>query len=337
MEVGVRTPGGFTASDRRLASAVALVLGLIGFDGRSLVAAEPARAVKVTVLSTMLAGNLNAGIGEWGFAALVEVDGQRLLFDTGQRPDTVLRNASELGIDLSNVTDLVITHNHGDHTAGLLTLRRELAKRNPRALSRAHVAKGTFFSRPTAGGADSNGLLPFRAAYEASGGVFIEHDGPAQLLPAVTFTGPVPRTYPERNWSGTGQVRTPDGLVEDTVPEDSSVIVDTAGGLVVISGCGHAGMINTIEHARKVVRQAPIVAAVGGFHLFAASDAAIEWTASKLREFGLQQLLGAHCTGIEAVYRLRNLVGLTRKTAVVGAVGSSFTLGKGIDALNVAG
>ena len=63
--------------------------------------AEPARAVKVTVLSTMLAGNPGAGIGEWGFAALLEADGQRLLIDTGERPDTVLRNAAELGIDLS--------------------------------------------------------------------------------------------------------------------------------------------------------------------------------------------------------------------------------------------
>jgi 7,8-dihydropterin-6-yl-methyl-4-(beta-D-ribofuranosyl)aminobenzene 5'-phosphate synthase len=300
------------------------------------VAAEPARAVKVTVLSTMLAGNRGGGIGEWGFAALLEVDGQRLLIDTGERPETVVKNASELGIDLSGVSDLVLTHNHSDHTSGLLSLRRELSKKNPRALSRVHVAKGIFFSRPGAGGTEGNGLLPIRAAYEASGGVFVEHEGPAQLLPSVWFTGPVPRRHPERNWSVTGQVLTPSGLVEDTVPEDASLVIDTPQGLVLISGCGHAGIINTIEHARTIVRAAPLVAAVGGFHLFAATDATIEWTAGKLREFGLQHLLGAHCTGIEAVYRLRDLVGLTRKTAVVGAVGSSFTLGKGIDALALA-
>jgi 7,8-dihydropterin-6-yl-methyl-4-(beta-D-ribofuranosyl)aminobenzene 5'-phosphate synthase len=91
-----------------------------------------------------------------------------------------------------------------------------------------------------------------------------------------------------------------------------------------------------LTEAPTIVRAAPVVAAVGGFHLFAATDATIEWTAAKLREFGLQHLLGAHCTGIEAVYRLRDLVGLTRQTAVVGAVGSSFTLGKGIDALALA-
>ncbi len=311
-----------------------LVLGLTCVPG--VAAAQQAQAVKVTVLSTMLAGNRGGGIGEWGFAALLEVDGRRLLIDTGERPETVMRNAAELGIDLSDVSDLVMTHNHGDHTAGLLTLRRELARKNPRAMSRVHVTKGIFYSRPGPGGTEGNGLLPIKAAYEATGGVFIEHEGPARLLPAVWLTGSVPRPYPERNWGATGRVQTPVGLVEDTVPEDASIIVDTPEGLILVSGCGHAGIINTIEHSRKIVRAAPLLAAVGGFHLFAATDANLEWTAGKLREFGLRHLLGAHCTGIEAVYRIRSLVGLTRQTAVVGAVGSSFTLGKGISALSLA-
>lgn len=309
-----------------------IVAGLV--QGAS---AEPARAVKITVLSTMLAGDLGRGLGEWGFAALVEVDGQRLLLDTGERPETVLRNAAELGVDLSSVTDLVITHNHGDHTGGLITLRRELMAKNPRALSRTHVARGIFDRRPRPDGGEGNGLLPLKAAYEALGGRFIEHAGAAAVLPAVWLTGPVPRTHPERNWSGSGRVQTAAGLVEDTVPEDASIVIDTADGLIVLSGCGHAGIVNTIEHARKVVRDAPVLAAVGGFHLFGASDAALAWTADQLKRVGVQYLLGAHCTGIEAVYRLRSLLGLTRKTAVVGAVGSSFTLGSGIRALNIAG
>ena len=114
----------------------------------------------------MLAGDLGRGIGEWGFAALLEVDGRRLLLDTGERAETVFRNANELGIDLSDVTDLVITHNHGDHTGGLVTLRRELAKKNARALSRAHVARGIFHRRPGADGSEGNGLLPLKAEYQ---------------------------------------------------------------------------------------------------------------------------------------------------------------------------
>jgi glyoxylase-like metal-dependent hydrolase (beta-lactamase superfamily II) len=111
--------------------------------------AKPAgrvRSVRVTVLSTMLTDA--KGVGEWGFAALVEADGHRLLFDTGARPETVLRNAQELGINLTGVTDVVLSHHHGDHTGGLLTLRRELMKQNTRALSRVYVGSGLFLSRP---------------------------------------------------------------------------------------------------------------------------------------------------------------------------------------------
>ena len=112
----------------------------------------PVTAMKVTVLSTMLVGNAREGVGEWGFAAVLEVDGRRWLIDTGARAETVLKNAAELKVDLSDITDVVITHNHDDHTGGLLTLRREMAKKNPKALSRAHVAKGIFTSRARSAG-----------------------------------------------------------------------------------------------------------------------------------------------------------------------------------------
>lgn len=300
--------------------------------------AQAARAsnVKVTVLSTMLVGNVNAGIGEWGFAAVLEVDGRRLLIDTGARAETVLKNAAELKADLASITDLVITHNHGDHTGGLLVLRRELAKQNPQALSRVHVPKGVFYPRPGADGREGNGLLPLKAAYEATGGVFVEHAGPVVLMPGVTMLGPVPRVHPERNWGSprggpAGRVQTPDGIVEDTVPEDTSIVVDTADGLVLISGCGHAGIINSMEYARTAVRAAPVIAAIGGFHLFGATDETLAWTADRMKALGVQHLLGAHCTGIEAVYRLRQLVGLTRGTAVVAAVGATWTQGAGTD------
>jgi 7,8-dihydropterin-6-yl-methyl-4-(beta-D-ribofuranosyl)aminobenzene 5'-phosphate synthase len=304
-------------------------------------AAQPSKSVKVTILSTMLVGSNAAGIGEWGFAAVLDVDGRRLLVDTGARAETVLKNAEELRIDLSTITDLVITHNHADHTGGLLTLRRELAKKQPTALSRVHVPKGIFNPRPGPGGREGNGLLPLRAPYESTGGVFIEHAGPTAIIPGVTMLGPVPRVHPERNFGSPsggamGQVRTPDGLVDDIVAEDTSLVVDTADGLVLISGCGHSGIVNAMEYGRKSVRAAPVYAVMGGFHLFAASDETLAWTASKLKEFGVRHLMGAHCTGIEAVYRLRHIVGLTRQAAIVGAVGASYTHGKGFDPMPLA-
>src|SRR6185312_321161 len=100
------------------------------------------------------------------------------------------------------------------------------------------------------------------------------------------------------------------GLVEDTIPEDIALVLDTDRGLVVVSGCGHAGVVNTLEYARKTVRAAPIFAAIGGFHLFAADDPRLDWTSDRLKGMGLGNLLGAHCTGIDPVYRLRDRLGL---------------------------
>jgi len=200
---------------------------------------EQVRALKVTILSTMLA---DAGIGEWGFSALVEAGDHRLLVDTGARPQTVLQNARELGVDLSSVQEVILTHNHDDHVGGLMTLRQELVKTNPAALSRAHVAKGIFYSRPTKSGGEDNEMIAIKKAYEATGGIFIVHDTAAEIFPGGWLTGPVPRVFPERNWSVSGQVQTSDGLVEDNIPEDQSLVLNTPHGLVLITGCGHAGV-----------------------------------------------------------------------------------------------
>jgi 7,8-dihydropterin-6-yl-methyl-4-(beta-D-ribofuranosyl)aminobenzene 5'-phosphate synthase len=291
-----------------------------------------ATSVRVIVLSTMLAES--KGVGEWGFSALVDADGQKILFDTGKFPDTVLRNSRELGIDLSTIEEVILSHNHIDHTGGLATLRRELSKSNPKALSRAHVGRGIFWERP--GDKPEESALTVRKAYEELGGAFIEHAGPAEIHPGMWLTGPVPRVYPEKNWSDVSKVRSPEGLVEDTIPEDQSLVIETESGLVVISGCGHAGIINTLEYARKTVEDAPIHAALGGFHLFRASSEHLAWTGGKLHEMGLQNFLGAHCTGIEAVFRLRESAGLERDHCLVGSVGAVFELGTGIEPLDLA-
>lgn len=282
--------------------------------------------LKIIVLSTMLADD---GIGEWGFAALVEVDGRRMLFDTGFRRDTVLKNAEELGIDLRTVTDVILSHHHDDHVGGLMTLRESMRERAPKAFATAHVGRGIFNQRRT-GERDKNSMIPIRATYEATGGVFVIHDQPTKLAPGVWITGPVPRVHPERNWSGTQKVERDGAWVEDTLEEDQSLVFDTDRGLVVLSGCGHAGIVNTIEYARASIRQAPIHAAIGGFHLLDATDEQLAWTATKLSAVGLQQFFGGHCTGLEAVYRFRGLLGLERSASVVAAIGGTFELGKGI-------
>src|SRR5580700_11463067 len=179
------------------------------------------KTLKITILSTMLA---DGGIGEWGFAALVEADGKKILFDTGARPNTVLENAKELKLDLSDVPDVILSHFHDDHTTGLMTLRREFVKKNPAALSRVHVGKGIFLERR---GRDFNPMIAMKKEYEATGGKFIEHDQPEEILPGVWLTGPVPRTYPEKNYPAGIEVYEGGAWVEDNLPEDQSLVFNT--------------------------------------------------------------------------------------------------------------
>jgi 7,8-dihydropterin-6-yl-methyl-4-(beta-D-ribofuranosyl)aminobenzene 5'-phosphate synthase len=302
-------------------------------------AEPPVTRLRITVLSTMLTGG--DGIGEWGFAALVEADGRKLLFDTGNHPDTVLRNAKALDIDLAGITDVVLSHNHQDHVGGLLTLRHTFSEKDPSAFSRVHIAEGALISRgPGDYAGDDNPLIAIRTAYDQTGGTFTEHTGPVELLPGVWFTGPIPRIHPDEQPIPRGWVlRAPDGqLVPDSTPDDAALVFDTPKGLVVLTGCGHAGLINTLDYARVITGRpaAPIYAATGGFHLFRASDGSLDWTTEKLRALNLKHLHGGHCTGLETVYRLRRDLGLPREAASVAAVGSWFDLDQGIHPLALA-
>jgi len=317
-----------------LAIGVILTTGAVAHPTDSGRAEHRVLSLKITILSTMLA---EPGIGEWGFSALVEADGHRILFDTGNRPETVLQNARDLKIDLSTVTDVVLSHHHGDHTGGLVTLRRELAGKTPAALSRIHVAPGIFSSRRRPGQQEeANPTIALKSEIEASHATFVEHRTAEEIFPGVWLTGPIPRPHAERNWGAPETIVTSGGPVTDSIPEDMALIVNTDRGMVVIVGCGHAGTINTVEYGRKILGPEPVYALIGGLHLFAATDSALAWTAVRLREARLGYLLGGHCTGIEAVYRIRELAALGRKRAVVAAVGSSFDASKGIDPLQLA-
>lgn len=313
------------------------LLGLlvIGMLAAAHAADTRVRTLKITVLSTMLADGDE--LGEWGFAALVEADGRRILFDTGAKTDVVLKNTQTLKLDLTNVPDVVLSHWHNDHVGGFLTLRRSVLGRAPAALARTHVAEGIFASRLFGpANVERNPMIQIKSEYEQTRGEFVVHAKAAQLQPGVWLTGPVPRRHAERNWSGSAKMKIAGGTVEDTVPDDMSLVIDTEQGLVIVTGCGHAGVVNIIDHARTIVRPARVHALIGGIHLFNAKEEALAWTTAKLREFGVDHLIGAHCTGIETVYRFRQDLGIDRAHCVVGAVGQVFELGKGIDPRTIA-
>ncbi len=299
---------------------------------RSLV---PDADITVTVLTTNTA-DLGAFTGttqgEWSFAAWVEVGEQSFLFDTGWSKDNVLHNARVMGIDLSVAEDVILSHNHPDHTGGLETLRREMSKANPRALSRIHVAKGIFDSRPLRDGGERNGMVALRSRMEALGSTFIVHEGPAEIAPGVWVTGPVPRVHDETNYPvGPHAVAVVDGeTVPDVIAESQSLIITGESGPVMVSGCGHAGLVNSLEYANEAISPLPPRAAIGGFHLHAATDETLEWTADRLSEMQLGHFIGSHCTGFESVYTIRERMGVGPDRALVGAIGTRFEGDRGI-------
>lgn len=286
--------------------------------------------LKITILSTMLS---QRGIGEWGFSALIEADSIRILFDAGAREKTVLENSKELNINLSNVPTLVLSHNHGDHTVGWLPLRNTLKTINPNALSLTHVGQGLFDTRILASGEENRSRRKDSSLYTQGGGQIKIHSNFTEIHPGIFLTGPVPRKYPEKNYGlGGNIVRKKDAsgnIVEDIIPEDMSLIIRTEKGLVLLSGCGHSGIVNTITHLQNNLHQEPLLAAIGGFHLLENSNEQIKWTAQQLKKSRLRYFMGAHCTGIEPVFQIREWAGLKRGECIVGSVGAVFTLEKG--------
>ena len=226
--------------------------------------------VKITILSTMVADY--DYLGEWGFAALVESDGNKILFDTGFRENTVLENAASLNIDLSMVEHVLLSHNHSDHTGGLKTLRKKLMILNPNAMKYVHVGKGIFMDR-WSNKINRNKFKTYKEELENLGIEFIYHEKPEEIFPNVWTTGIVPRNHNEKNWSGYREMVIDGKKIEDNIPEDQSLIINTKKGLVLVSGCGHAGIVNTLEYASKLFgNTSDIYTAIGGFHLFNKND-----------------------------------------------------------------
>ena len=284
--------------------------------------------LKITILSTMM--TQQSGVGEWGFSALVEADSVKILFDAGARENTVMDNAKELKIDLSVVPDLILSHSHDDHTTGWLPIRKSMSAIRPGALSVTHVAPGFFDVRINQDGKEEHDRQDDSVLYVKTGGKIAVHKNFTEIYPGVYLTGNVPRFYPEKNY-GAGQKKdnATGKSIDDNVPEDMSLVIRTKDGLVLLSGCGHSGIINTIKMVRDHLQQESVYVAMGGFHLFANSDEQLKWTAAELKKAGIRYFMGAHCTGIEPVYQIREEAGLKRGECVVGSVGSVFLDGKG--------
>jgi 7,8-dihydropterin-6-yl-methyl-4-(beta-D-ribofuranosyl)aminobenzene 5'-phosphate synthase len=301
---------------KKIIIAVLLSLAINGLQ------AQQVQQLKITILSTMVADTL--GKGEWGFSALVEADGRKILFDTGTDSTLAISNAKLFGIDLSDVKVLVLSHCHADHTGGWPVLKNHFP-----GFDTTYTGEGFFLARYHKNNSFWYSRSNDSARYVTEGGHVKVLSTFTQIYPGIYLTGPVPRKFDEKNYLIGPQIMSGGNLIQDDVPEDMSMIFSTSKGLVILSGCSHSGIINTLDYTQKNLA-GNLYAAIGGFHLYAATDDRIKWTAGKLKQAGIVNFIGAHCTGLNTVYEIRQLCGLKRENCVVGAVGSVFDLTHGI-------
>ena len=179
-------------------------------------------------------------------------------------------------------------------------------------------------------------MIEVRKQLEAEGVEFRIHSEPTEILPSIWITGPIDRIHDEKT-RPTGIDMQVDGeWVVDTVPDSQGLTIVTTEGPIVLLGCGHSGSVNLLEQVQRDIQDHSIHDLMGGMHLHSATDETLDWTANKLVDIGVQNLMAGHCTGVEPMFRLREGLSLTRKTAVIGAVGSRFVLGEGIHPTNIA-
>jgi 7,8-dihydropterin-6-yl-methyl-4-(beta-D-ribofuranosyl)aminobenzene 5'-phosphate synthase len=285
----------------------------------------PTRAARV-----MEYGQVPDGlIAEHGFSALVTVtkaDRQhRFLFDAGTSPDGVAENLRRLEIDPGSIEVIVCSHGHFDHTTGIDGLIRAVGRASLPVLIHPDFWRRRRLVLP---GRDPVELpTTSRRALTEAGFDIVEERQPSFLFDgSVLVTGEVPRTTgyepgfpPQQAWTGGGWE--PDPLVLD----DQALIINVAGrGLVVITGCGHAGVVNIARYAARLTGGQPLYALLGGFHLNGPLfEPLIPRVLDDLAALNPGVLVPAHCTGWRAQHAMSARFG---EAFVPNAVGTSFRL-----------
>ncbi|MDD5706285.1 MAG: MBL fold metallo-hydrolase [Kiritimatiellae bacterium] len=253
-------------------------------------------AVRIVILAENTAEG--RGIrGEHGLAFWVETGGRRLLFDAGQ--GLVLGdNAKALGVDLNSLDAIVLSHGHYDHTGGI---GHALDRTARRAISvYAHPDALLPKYRCTPEGVRDVGMP--QACREALAGgcvrLMLAREG-AAVVPGIRTTGEIPRRHAEEA-ADERFCLDPEGRQDDSLTDDQSLVIETDEGVVLLLGCAHAGLINTLERVRELTGGRPMRAMIGGTHLRSASAERLAWTMRELRRYAIETMFPMHCTGPRA-------------------------------------
>ena len=250
--------------------------------------------IQITTLSENTA---NIGfLAEWGLSILIEADGLKVLFDTGLS-FSAGHNAQLLKFDLSTVDRIVLSHGHADHSGGL----REVLTRAGQKEVIAHPAVWEKKYVQRRGERERYAGIPFaREELEALGASFILAREPVKLSANIMTTGEIPMVTDYEAVDTDLYIKEGGRKRPDSLADDLALIIDAEFGLVVILGCAHRGIVNTLRHAQKLTGKELVYAAIGGTHLFRASEERLAKTAAALREMGVQKLGVSHCTGFAA-------------------------------------
>jgi len=243
--------------------------------------------------------------GEWGLSVLVEVDDQAILFDTGAESAAV-KNADRIGFDLQAVDTIILSHAHQDHTGGV----REVLKRTKRPRIITHPA--LWFPKFKRGAAHEtmkfNGVPFRREEIEKNADLYLSAR-PVELSDSVTTTGEISQTTGFETVGDTYFIEENGALRPDSFADEQALIIQTDQGLVIVSGCAHRGIINTIRHARDVTGEKTVHTVIGGTHLYEKRGPDVDKTISELLEMQIQNIGVSHCTGLDAAMKLADALG----------------------------
>jgi len=270
------------------------------------------KSLKITTLADNSA-YASGFVGQWGLSFLVEAEDSRsrihkIVFDTGAIKESLLYNIKKLKIDLSNLEYIVLSHGHSDHTAATVELLK-MAKREVRVVVHPHVFLPKFtvgkHGKRVEGGPPKGQRL---GDIQNAGGQLVQSMKPFELFPGAYTTGEIPRVTdfesisPPVSDATAKRFTVVEGkTVPDLLLDDQGLLMSVKRlGPVVITGCSHAGVVNTLLHAQNILRSKNIYGAVGGFHLVQRDGSYIQKTVRQLRKFGLQLVSPCHCTGFKA-------------------------------------
>ena len=255
--------------------------------------------MRITTLSENTAGKRPKGlIAEYGLSILVETGDNKILFDTGQKISTV-NNAAVLGVDLSDVEKIVLSHGHFDHTGGLKSVLEKTGEieiiAHPNIFQKKYAKFGkkkTYIGIPYT----KEELVGFGARFNLT--------GKPTGIGDITVTGEVEQKNSFEKVDKNMYVDREGELINDELLDDQSIAIKTEEGLFVILGCAHRGMINNIEQAKKITGEKRVYGVIGGTHLIAADKVQLEETVKALKEYDIQKIGVSHCTGPKASSRL---------------------------------